>query len=79
MLERAKADRLIVQLLNQICTKLSLQFISDNFPKAARIYQRLLNSSADTYHIKFVRFKQVREDLTPQEKIWFWQRTIMEK
>ena len=68
MLERAKADRLIIQLLNQICTKLRLQFISDNFPKAARIYQRLLNNSADTYHIKFVRFKQVRENLTPQEK-----------
>jgi len=68
MLERAKADRLIIQLLNRICTKLRLQFISDNFPKAARIYQKLLNNSADTYHIKFVRSKQVREDLTPQEK-----------
>ena len=67
MLERAKVEELINQFYAQLYNKHHFQKVSDNFPEAAQIYQRLLSEAAIVYGGRFVRVRQARE-LPPQEK-----------
>lgn len=68
MLERARVKELTEQFYAELYKKHHFQKVSDNFPEAARIYQRLQAEAAKNYDGgNFVRVRQVRQ-LPPQEK-----------
>ena len=68
MLERAKAKELVKQYCNELYEKSHMQKLRDNFPKASKIHQRLLLNSKGSQRINFVRYKQVGNELTQEEK-----------
>lgn len=68
MLESEKADELIDQFYSQLCEKLDVQKLTGNFSRAAQIYRRLLSQSQLLGRMRFVRGKQIREQVTPEEK-----------
>ena len=68
MLERTKAIRLIDQYYKQLYQKFHVKKISDNFPKAAQIHERLLKRPKKPRKVGFIRISQIKDDLTPQEK-----------
>lgn len=67
MLEREKSRKLINELYDELCKKLSVQKLRDNFPKAVQIHQRLLMESRELEKLVFIRKTQVNE-LPPEEK-----------
>jgi len=68
MLERAKAGKSIDEYYGEVYKKLHVQKVSDNFPKAAEIHQRLLSHPEKPRRSGFIRGNQVRGELTPEEK-----------
>jgi len=68
MLTRAKANRLFSQYYNDLCKKFHFQKVSDNFPKAGQIHQRLLFRPQKPRKFGFIRISQVKDELTPEEK-----------
>ncbi len=67
-LRREKVNKLIDQLYSELYKKFHVQKLRDNFPKAISIHRRLLFNAKDHLIMKFIRFEQVRNELTPQEK-----------
>ena len=67
-LKREKAGKLIGRFYSEICRKLHVRKLRDNFPRAAEIYQRLLRSSAKRYKMPYVRIRQMDDELTTEEK-----------
>jgi len=68
MLTRAKANRLFSQYYNDLCKKFHFEKVSDNFPKAAQIHQRLLFRPQKPRKAGYIRIRQIKEELTPEEK-----------
>jgi len=68
IVERTKANHLLLEYYNQICENLHLQKLSSNFPEAARIHQRLLLHPKEPRRLKLIRISQVQNELTPEEK-----------
>lgn len=68
MLERAKAGRLLDSYYSDIYAKFHVQKLSDNFPKAAQIHDRLLLHPKSPRNVEFIRLSQIENDLTPEEK-----------
>ena len=68
MLTRAKASRLFSQYYNDLCKKFHFEKVSDNFPKAGQIHQRLLFRPQKPRKFGFIRISQVKDELTPEEK-----------
>ncbi len=68
LLQRQKANRLTEQYYNQLCQDFHLKKISDNFPKAAQIHQRLLSNPKRPRDKWWVLISQVKGELTPEEK-----------
>ena len=68
MLTRAKAGALFNQYYRQICQKLHMTKKSENYLKAAQIHQRLLTKPKKPRKVPFIRIRQIKEDLTPEER-----------
>jgi hypothetical protein len=66
--QRAKANKLLGQYYGELCKKLHVQKLSDNFSKAAQIHQRLLLYPKEPRRMKLIRINQVQNELTPEEK-----------
>ncbi len=68
LIEKVKANKLIDEYYDDLCKKLHVQKVSDNFPKAAEIHQRLLLLLEEPREAGFIHVSQVRRELTPEEK-----------
>ncbi len=68
MLERTQANKLIDEYYSELYKKLNVQKVSDNFPRAAEIHQRLLLHPKEPSKMAFIRETQVENELTPEEK-----------
>ena len=63
-LESEKADKLLPEFYNDLCKKLHLRKLTENFPKAAQIHQRLLKEAVNFG--KFITLNQINK--LPQEE-----------
>ena len=68
LLQREKGTKIFEQYYAQLCEKFNVQKISTNFPKAAEIHQRLLNNPKEPRKMWWIDGRQIREELTPEEK-----------
>ncbi len=68
MLKSTKARSLFDQYYRQIYRKLHVKKLSNNFPKAVQIHQRLLTKPKKPHKVPFIRIYQIKEELTPEEK-----------
>jgi hypothetical protein len=68
MLQRQKANQLIEKYYSQLCEKFHWKTESENFSKAVRIYDRLLNKPKEPRKQWWILTTQVRDELTPEER-----------
>ncbi|MHC4543875.1 MAG: peptidylprolyl isomerase [Planctomycetota bacterium] len=68
MLTRAKSGQLLGQYYNELYKKFHVQKLSENFFKAAQIHQRLLFQPKEPRKVGFIRIRQIKNELTPEEK-----------
>ncbi len=68
MLQRQKANRIIEQYYNQLCEKFHFKKEDQNFPKAAEIQQRLLNTPKIPRQQWWITSSQIKDELTAEEK-----------
>jgi len=68
MIQRAKAKVALDQLLSDLLKKFQVKKISENFPKAAQLYQRLLTNPKESRSVGWIINKQIRNELTNEEK-----------
>ena len=68
MLKSTKARSLFDQYYRHIYRKLHVKKLSNNFPKAVQIHERLLKRPKKPRKAGFIRISQIKDDLTPQEK-----------
>ncbi|MCH7558349.1 MAG: peptidyl-prolyl cis-trans isomerase [Planctomycetes bacterium] len=68
MLKNTKGRRLYDQYYKQIYQKFHVKKLSNNFPKAVQIHQRLLTKPKKPRKAPFIRIYQIKEELTPEEK-----------
>ncbi len=68
MLKNTKARSLFDQYYRQILQKFHVKKLSNNFPKAVQIHQRLLTKPKKPRKVPFIRIYQIKEELTPEEK-----------
>jgi len=68
ILERTKANNLVNEYYSELNKKLHVQKVSDNFPKAAEIHQRLFLHPKEPKRINFIRGEQIRNELSPEEE-----------
>ena len=68
MAKRAKAGILFNQYLSQLYSKFHAKKVTENFPLAAQIHQRLLTQPKKPRTGSFIRISQTKEELTPEEK-----------
>ena len=68
LLQREKGNRLFDQYYDQLCKKFHVQKESRNFPKAAKIHQRLLNHPKEPRKMWWILGSQIRDELTQEEK-----------
>lgn len=68
MLKNTKMRILFDQYYKQIYRKFHVKKLTDNFPKAVEIHQRLLLRPKTPRKMNFIRISQIRDELTPEEK-----------
>lgn len=68
MVRSMKVRTLVDEYYRQIYEKFHVRKLSDNFPKAAQIHQRLLLHPKAPRNIPFIRISQIKDDLTDEEK-----------
>jgi len=68
MLKRSKGRLAVNQLYKELSKKLHVQKMRDNFSKAAEIHERLLRRPKEPRRAWWITNKQVREELTSEEK-----------
>ena len=68
MVKRVKAQMLFSQYYRQIYAKFNTKKVTENFPLAVQIYQRLLTQPKTPRKGNFIRITQTKEELTPEEK-----------
>ncbi|MBA7630273.1 hypothetical protein ES703_37794 [subsurface metagenome] len=68
MLKNTKMRILFDQYYKQIYEKFHVKKLTDNFPKAVEIHQRLLLRPKTPRKMNFIRISQIRDELTPKEK-----------
>lgn len=67
-LRKERANVLVGRFYNEICERLHVRKLKENFPRVAEIYQRLLSNSAKRYKMPYVRIRQMDDELTQEEK-----------
>jgi hypothetical protein len=68
MLARAKSGQVLNIYYNQLYKKFHVQKLSENFYKTAQIHNRLLNWPKEPRKATFIRIRQIKEELTPEEQ-----------
>jgi hypothetical protein len=68
ILANAKKRQLISQYYKQLLQKFHAKKLSENYPKAIKIHNRLLNQPKTPQRMKFIRKKQIAEEMTPEER-----------
>jgi len=68
MIKNLKARILFSQYYSQIYQKFHAKKLTENFPKAVQIHQRLLTKPKTPRTGGFIRISQTKEELTPEEK-----------
>jgi len=68
MINREKSFALIDGLYNQLAEKFHVEKSRTNITRSAKIYGRLLAGAESPYSVRFVTLKQIRGELTEQEK-----------
>ena len=68
IIENNKATNIISQYYNRLYTKFHVKKLSDQFPQAMKIHDRLLNHPKKPQRMKYIRNNQIREEITPEEK-----------
>lgn len=68
MVERAKANMMLDQYYRQIYSKSLVKKLSQNFPRAIQIHERLLRNPKQSRKASWIQTSQVREELTQSEK-----------
>lgn len=68
MLKRLKGRQAVNQFYKELSKKLHVQKVRDNFSKAAQIHERLLHRPKEQRRGWWISNRQVRDDLTPEEK-----------
>jgi hypothetical protein len=68
MLTRAKSGQLLGKYYDQLYKKFHVQKLSENFYKTAQIHNRLLNWPREPRKATFIRIRQIKEELTPEEQ-----------
>jgi len=68
LIERTKTYRLLDQYYSQIYGKSRVRKLTQNFPMAILIHDRLLRSPKESRKVTFIRTSQVKTELSPEEK-----------
>lgn len=68
MLAQAKSGQLLGKYYDQLYKKFHIQKLSENFYKTAQIHNRLLNWPKEPRKATFIRIRQIKEELTPEEQ-----------
>jgi len=68
MVQREKANRLVNQYYGELHKKFHVKKLSENFTKAADIYERLLYRPKEPRKVGWVRTSQMKDEVTPEEK-----------
>lgn len=68
MVEREKGMVLVDQFYKELCEKLNVKKLRDNFAKGVQIHNRLLFSPREERKGYWIKKKQIDEELTPEEK-----------
>jgi len=66
--KRAKAGMLFNQYFSHLYQKFNAKKVTENFPLAVQIHQRLLTQPKKPRTGSFIRISQTKEELTPEEK-----------
>jgi len=67
-IERTKAGTLLDQYYKQIYDKSDVKKLSQNYPRVIQIHERLLQHPKQPRKVSWIENKQVKEELTPEEK-----------
>ncbi len=67
-LQTQKARSLLNQYYKEIYKKLEVKKITENFPKAIKVHDRLLNNPVKKEKIRFIRKYQIMDETTEEEK-----------
>jgi hypothetical protein len=67
-LQRQKAANLLNQYYKEIYKELEVKKITENFPKAIKVHDRLLNNPVKKEKIRFIRKYQITDETTEEEK-----------
>ncbi len=68
MFEEERNEDLLRTYYREVYRKLHVQKVSDNFPKAAEVHQRLLLHPKEPQRYRFIRAEQLKSEVTPEEK-----------
>jgi hypothetical protein len=68
MVQREKGREIVNKYYEEIYEKRNVQKVSENFPKALEIHNRLLNNPVKPRKLKFIHKYQITEEMTPQEQ-----------
>jgi hypothetical protein len=68
MLARTKSGQVLGKYYDELYKKFNVQKVSDNFYKTAQIHNRLLFWPKEERKATFIRIRQIKEELTPEEQ-----------
>ena len=67
-IENEKARNIINEYYKQLYEKFHIKKLSENYAQAVQIHERLLNNPKTPQKLKFIRFNQIKNEMTPEEK-----------
>ncbi len=67
-IENGKARNIINEYYKQIYEKFHIKKLSENYPQAVQIHDRLLNHPKTPEKLKFIRSTQIKNEMTPEER-----------
>jgi hypothetical protein len=67
-IEYSKANKMLDQLYEELNKKSNIRKLTENFPKAIELHDRLLNHPKKPEPMKFIRNYQIKDELTEQEQ-----------
>lgn len=68
VIENSKARNIVSQYYRQIYEKSNVKKLSENYPQAIQIHDRLLNHPKVPQRMKFIRETQIKDEMTPEER-----------
>lgn len=68
VIENTKARSIVSRYYKQIYEKSHVKKLSENYPEVIKIYDRLLNHPKVPQRLKYIRFTQINDEMTPEER-----------